>query len=74
LWHFFHPIKEPSISTSGGDFDGEVGWGEEGENLGGGFFAAVVHALAEPPLNISQSNSDSVFSAPKLGKDKISQL
>ena len=32
-----------------GDLDWEVGWGEEGEDLGGDVVAAVVHALAEEP-------------------------
>ena len=30
-----------------GDLDGEVGGGEEGEDLGGDVVAAVVNALAE---------------------------
>jgi len=30
-----------------GDLDGKVGWGEEGQDLGGDVVAAVVHALAE---------------------------
>ena len=33
----------------GGDLDGEVGGGEEGQDLGGDVVAAVVHALAEYP-------------------------
>jgi len=28
-----------------------MGWGEEGEDLGGDVVAAVVHALAEPSHN-----------------------
>ena len=31
----------------GGELDGEVGWGEEGEDNGGDVVAAVVNALGE---------------------------
>jgi len=36
-----------ALPSSGGDLDGEVGRGEEGEDLGGDVVAAVVHALTE---------------------------
>ena len=36
-----------ALPSSGGDLNGEVGWREEREDLGGDVVAAVVHALAE---------------------------
>ena len=36
-----------ALPSSGGDLNGEVGRGEEGEDLGRDVVAAVVHALAE---------------------------
>ena len=41
------PAFRVALPSSGGDLDGEVGWGQEGEDLGGDVVAAVVHAFAE---------------------------
>ena len=41
--------------SSGGDLDGEVGWGQEGEDLTRYVVAAVVHALAEYPHDFLES-------------------
>ena len=41
-----------SFPSSGGDLDRELGWGEEGEDLGGDVVATVVHTLAEEPHDL----------------------
>ena len=41
---FFLFLGGPSC---GSDLDREMGWGEEGKNLGGDVVPSVVHALAE---------------------------
>jgi len=50
-----HLFSGGGFPSSGGDLDGEVGWGEEGEDNGGYVVATVVHALAEYPHDFLES-------------------